>query len=51
MFNHEAFEDYLDYVPVKQLALADIYRDATRSSTRWAGTPTSACRAGASRCR
>jgi hypothetical protein len=29
MFNHEPFEDYLDYVPVKQLELADIYRDAT----------------------
>ena len=29
MFNHEEFENYLDYVPVKQLALADIYRDAT----------------------
>jgi hypothetical protein len=29
MFNHEDFENYLDYVPVKQLELADIYRDAT----------------------
>jgi hypothetical protein len=29
MFNHEEFEDYLDYVPVKQLELADVYRDAT----------------------
>jgi hypothetical protein len=29
MFNHEPFEDYLDYVPVTQLALADIFRDAT----------------------
>jgi hypothetical protein len=29
MFNHEPFEDFLDYVPDKQLALADIYRDAT----------------------
>jgi hypothetical protein len=29
MFNHEPFEDYLDYVPAKQLALADIFRDAT----------------------
>ena len=29
MFNHEPFEDYLDYVPTKQLALADVYRDAT----------------------
>jgi hypothetical protein len=29
MFNHEPFEDYLDYIPTKQLALADIYRDAT----------------------
>jgi hypothetical protein len=29
MFNHEPFEDFLDYVPVKQLQLADIYRDAT----------------------
>jgi hypothetical protein len=29
MFNHEPFEDFLDYVPAKQLALADVYRDAT----------------------
>jgi hypothetical protein len=29
MFNHEPFEDFIDYVPVKQLELADIYRDAT----------------------
>jgi hypothetical protein len=29
MFNHEPFEDYLDYTPPKQLALADVYRDAT----------------------
>jgi hypothetical protein len=29
MFNHEPFEDFLDYVPSKQLALADVYRDAT----------------------
>jgi hypothetical protein len=29
MFNHEPFEDYIDYIPAKQLALADIYRDAT----------------------
>jgi hypothetical protein len=29
MFSHEEFEDYLDYVPVKQLELADVYRDAT----------------------
>jgi hypothetical protein len=29
MFNHEPFEDYLDYLPCRQLALADIYRDAT----------------------
>ena len=29
MFNHEPFEDYLDYIPTKQLALADVYRDAT----------------------
>ncbi|HEX5925501.1 MAG TPA: hypothetical protein VFY45_16835 [Baekduia sp.] len=29
MFNHEPFEDFLDYVPTKQLALADIFRDAT----------------------
>ncbi|HEX5926782.1 MAG TPA: hypothetical protein VFY45_23350 [Baekduia sp.] len=28
MFNHEEFEDFLDYVPVKQLELADIFRDA-----------------------
>jgi hypothetical protein len=29
MFNHEPFEDFLDYMPCKQLALADVYRDAT----------------------
>ncbi len=29
MFNHEEFEDYLDHPPCKQLALADIFRDAT----------------------
>jgi hypothetical protein len=29
MFNHEPFEDFLDYIPTKQLALADVYRDAT----------------------
>jgi hypothetical protein len=29
MFNHEPFEDFLDYIPTKQLSLADVYRDAT----------------------
>jgi hypothetical protein len=29
MFNHQPFEDFLDYLPAKQLALADVYRDAT----------------------
>ena len=29
MFNHEPFEDFVDYVPTKQLALADVFRDAT----------------------
>jgi hypothetical protein len=29
MFNHEPFEDFLDYIPAKQLALVDVYRDAT----------------------
>ncbi|HEV7494084.1 hypothetical protein [Baekduia sp.] len=29
MFNHEPFEDFIDYVPAKQLVLADIFRDAT----------------------
>src|ERR1044071_4978727 len=29
MFDHEDFEDFLDYVPVKQLELAAISRDAT----------------------
>jgi hypothetical protein len=29
MFNHEPFEDYLDYAPPKQLVLADVFRDAT----------------------
>ena len=28
-FNHDPFEDFLDYVPVKQLELADVFRDAT----------------------
>ncbi len=29
MFNHDPFEDFLDYRPAKQLALADVFRDAT----------------------
>jgi hypothetical protein len=29
MFSHEPFEDFLDYVPARQLSLADIFRDAT----------------------
>ena len=29
MFNHEPFEDFLDYIPTRQLTLADVYRDAT----------------------
>jgi hypothetical protein len=29
MFNHEPFEDFLDYTPRRQLKLADIYRDTT----------------------
>jgi hypothetical protein len=29
MFNHDPFEDFLDYVPARQLSLADIFRDAT----------------------
>jgi hypothetical protein len=29
MFNHEPFEDFLDYVPARQLSLADVFRDAT----------------------
>ena len=29
MFNHDPFEDFLDYIPAKQLALANVYRDAT----------------------
>ena len=29
MFNHEPLEDFIDYVPAKQLMLADIFRDAT----------------------
>jgi hypothetical protein len=28
MFNHEPFEDFLDYVPAKQLTLVDVFRDA-----------------------
>jgi hypothetical protein len=29
MFGHEPFEDFLDYIPAKQLTLADVFRDAT----------------------
>jgi hypothetical protein len=29
MFNHEPFEDFMDYTPRRQLTLADVYRDAT----------------------
>jgi hypothetical protein len=29
MFNHDPFEDFLDYLPARQLALADVYRDTT----------------------
>ncbi len=29
MFNHEPFEDFLDYTPRRQLKLVDVYRDAT----------------------
>jgi hypothetical protein len=29
MFNHEPFENFMDYVPAKQLTLVNIYRDAT----------------------
>ena len=32
MFSHEPFEDFLDYVPTKQLALADSF--ATHSGDR-----------------
>jgi len=37
MFNHDPFEDFLDYLPAKQLALANIYRDATAviDATGW----------------
>jgi hypothetical protein len=44
MFNHEPFEDYLDYLPSRQLALADIYRDATTPTpSSWPrSTPTAA---------
>jgi hypothetical protein len=28
MFNHEPFEDFLDYLPTRQLTLADVFRDA-----------------------
>ena len=51
MFDHDPFEDYLDYIPTKQLALAEVYRDATAvidalaGIPRWSRTPT------ASRCR
>jgi hypothetical protein len=30
MSNHEPFEDVLDYTPSRQLALADVFRNATR---------------------
>ena len=29
MSNHEPFEDFLDCTPTRQLALADVFRDAT----------------------
>ncbi len=29
MFNHDPFEDFLDYTPRRQLALTNVYRDAT----------------------
>ncbi len=28
MFNHDPFEDLIDYVPAKQIRLADVFRDA-----------------------
>ena len=28
VFNHEPFEDLLEYIPAKQLSVADVYRDA-----------------------
>ena len=34
MFNHEEFEDFLDYVPVKQLELADVYPRRDRRHRR-----------------
>jgi hypothetical protein len=41
MFNHEPFEDFLDYIPVKQLTLADIFRDATAVIDALGWDPTS----------
>ena len=51
MFNHEPFEDFLDYVPAKQLALADIYRDATAVIDALGWDPDTARSATASRSR
>ena len=52
MFNHEPFEDFLDYVPAKQLALADVFRDATAVIDALGWDPDTGRAAGrASRCR
>ena len=51
MFNHEPFEDFLDYVPAKQLALADIFRDATAVIDALGWDPDTTAPPTASRCR
>jgi hypothetical protein len=42
MFNHEPFEDFMDYTPRRQLKLADVYRDATAviDAVGWDADPT-----------
>jgi hypothetical protein len=51
MFNHDPFEDFLDYVPSRQLALADVFRDATAviDALGWDPTPRPAPRTSRSR--
>jgi hypothetical protein len=39
MFGHDYFEDFLDFGPDAQYALATRYRDAITSSARSAGIP------------
>jgi hypothetical protein len=43
MFNHDPFEDFLDYIPVKQLALAETSATTPRTSpSSWPRSTTTA---------